>query len=385
MYSPAANNVTFSGVRAMFDLAAGRENLVNLCLGEPGFITAPNVIEAAVKYLREGKTKYTPNLGMPQLREALSRKLWKENGIRSDPEKNLLVTVGATQALILTMMLFAGPGDEVIIPDPCWPNYFDETYMVNATPVSAPLTEENGFCMTAEIIEPLITEKTKLIVINSPANPTGAVLSRAQIEGIADLVRKYKIPVLSDEPYEKIIFDGAEHVSLASYEDISDYVVTINSFSKTYAMTGWRVGYICAKEEYIRNMVKMHEPMCSCVNEAFQLACIEALENSGDYLDMMLDVYTENRKILVDGLNTIPGFSCAYPKGSFYAFCNIKGTGLSSKEVAIGLLDRAGVVSSPGDAFGGWGDGYIRFSFAASKESIAEAVERMRKADIAGK
>jgi len=380
MYSENANKVEFSGVRAIFDRAAQYDDVINLCLGEPGFLTAQNVIDVAVKHLKAGETKYTPNLGIPALREAICQKLRAENGIEADPQKNIIVTIGATQALMLTVLLFAGPGDEVIIPDPSWPNYRSEVFMAGAKPVGAKLVEENGFCMTAETIEPLITQNTKLIMLNSPANPTGGVLPANEIAKIAELVRKYRIPVMSDEPYEKMVYDGMEHVSLASYRDISDLVVTINSFSKTFAMTGFRVGYACAAEDVIQNMVKLHEPMTSCVNEAFQYACIEALQHSDDYLQMMFDTYTKNRKLLVDGLNSLPGISCRPPAGTFYAFANIKQTGMTSMQAAHFMLDEARVVCSPGSAFGDAGEGYIRFSFAAGSQSIEQAVERMEKA-----
>lgn len=375
-----AQRVERSGVRAMFDRAAGIQNTINLCLGEPGAPTPKKVIDEAVKYLLAGKTKYTPNRGILSLRAAISEKLARENGVLAQPDKNILVTVGATQALALSVMLLAGPGDEVILPDPSWPNYRAQVLMSGAKPVFANLCEENGFCMTREIIEPLITPRTRLIMINSPANPTGGVIPRQELEKIADLTNEKKIPVISDEPYEKILFDGREHVSLASFPQCADYVITINSFSKTYAMTGFRVGYAAANEELINGMLKLHEPMVSCVCEAFQYACVEALHSQTEFLEQVLREYSDNRRSLVEGLNSLPGVRCQPPDGTFYAFANISGTNMSSCEMAQFLLDGAGVVCAPGSAFGEAGEGYLRFSFAAQKDRIEQAVHRMQKA-----
>ena len=378
--STASLRAVPSGVREMFEKGRQFSDSIDLTLGEPGFISPKHVIDEGVKYLLDGRTKYTPNAGIPELREAIAEKLWAENGIKCDPYKNLIVTAGATQALMLAMVALVNPGDEVILQTPNWPDYLGQIDMVNATPVWATVKEENGFKMTADIIEPLITEKTKLIIINSPSNPTGGTLEYEDLEKIAALVRKHKEFILSDEPYEKLIYDGQKHYSLATFPGLEDYVLTINSFSKTYAMTGWRVGYICANEYIMKNLIKLHENMIASINEAFQFAAISALKNGEKNVEEMVKVYKSNRDTLVSGLNTLKGLSCIMPQGAFYAFPNIKELGMSSRDAANLIFDKTHVVVAPGSAFGPGGEGYLRICYASSHDRIVEAVERLRKA-----
>jgi aspartate/methionine/tyrosine aminotransferase len=375
----AAQKTGASGIRAMFEKAKMYENVINVSVGEPGFITPEHIIKVASDNLLAGKTKYTPNAGIPAFRQAIAKKLRKENGILCDPDRHLIVTAGATQALMLTMMALVNPGDEVIIPNPAWPNYLGQVLMVNAVPVEVPLREENGFRMTADLIEPLITSKTKLIVINSPANPTGATLTYEDVRDIAGLVRRCKVFIISDEPYEHILFDESTHHSLASFPGLEDYVITINCLSKTYAMTGWRLGYVCANEEITKTLIKLHENIVSNVNEAFQLAGAYALESAAEDVQTMCGHYKKNRDLIVTGLNRIKGFSCVPPQGTFYAFPNIKKTGMSSQEAAETILEKTHVVCSPGSAFGSAGEGYLRFSFASGHEAIGQALRRMSK------
>ena len=364
----------------MFELAKKYDDAINLTLGEPGFRTPEHIIEAGIKGLRDGKTKYTPNAGIKELRDAIAYKLEKENGIKCDPDKNLIVTAGATQALMLAMVTLVNPGDEVIIQGPNWPDYRGQIDMVNGVTVYAKVDEKNGFKMTADIIEPLITEKTKLIIINSPSNPTGGVLDYEDLIKIAELVKKHKIFIISDEPYERLVYDGFEQKSLASIEGLEDYVLTINSLSKTFAMTGFRVGYICANEKIMENLVKLHENMVASVPEPMQLAAVEAIYNGEEDVREMVEYYDRNRKLIVEGLNRIKGFSCHNPKGAFYVFPNIQGFGMSSRECAEYILEKTHVVTSPGDAFGPDGEGYIRICYASKYEQIKEALERMEKA-----
>lgn len=378
--SNAALTAVPSGVREMFEKGRAFSDSIDLTLGEPGFISPKHVIDEGVKYLLEGRTKYTPNAGIPELREAIAEKLLAENRIKCDPAKNLIVTAGATQALMLAMVTLVNPGDEVILQTPNWPDYLGQIDMVGAKPVWATVTEDTGFKMTADIIEPLITEKTKLIIINSPSNPTGGILEYEDLEKIAALVRKHKVFIISDEPYEKLIYDGHRHYSLASFEGLEDYVLTINSFSKTYAMTGWRVGYICANEHIMKNLVKLHENMIASINEAFQFAAISALKNGEKDVEEMVKVYKSNRDYLVNGLNSIKGFSCIMPEGAFYAFPNIKAFGMSSREVANLIFDKTHVVVAPGSAFGPGGEGYLRICYASSHDRVVEAVERLKAA-----
>ncbi|MBO5218870.1 MAG: pyridoxal phosphate-dependent aminotransferase [Clostridia bacterium] len=374
--SYAAQNAVVSGVREMFEKGKRHADSIDLTLGEPGFITPKHIIDEGVKYLLEGRTKYTPNAGIKPLRDAIAKKLLAENGIRCDPDKNLIVTAGATQALMLVMVTLVNPGDEVILQTPNWPDYKGQLDMVGAKAVWAKVDEADGFKLTADRIEPLITEKTKLIIINSPSNPTGGVLDYEDLEAIAALVKKHKVFIISDEPYEKFIYDGKKHVSLAAFDGLEDYVITVNSFSKTYAMTGWRVGYICANEEITKNLIKLHENMIASINEAFQLAAISALEHGEEDIARMTAAYKKNRDFLVDNLNAINGFSCTMPGGAFYAFPNITGFGMTSREAANYIFDKTHVVTAPGDAFGAGGEGYLRICYACSYENLVEAIDR---------
>jgi aspartate/methionine/tyrosine aminotransferase len=377
--STGAQKTPFSGVRAMFEKARRYDDAINLCIGEPGFVTPGHIIDIGVKYLEAGRTKYTPNAGIPEFRAAIAEKLARENNIRCDPYTNLIVTAGATQALMLTILTVVSPGDEVILPNPIWPDYIGQVYMANGVPVFADVKEENGFKMTAEVIEPLITPKTKLIMLNSPNNPTGAVLAREEIEEIAALVRKHKLFIISDEPYEHLIFDGEKHFSMGSIPGMEEYVITVNSLSKTYAMTGWRLGYICANEALTHNFIKLHEHMVASVNEAFQWAGIEALRHAADDVERMKAVYDRNRNLVVDGLNTIRNFSCIRPGGAFYAFPNIRAFGMSSVDAADMILERTHVAMAPGSTFGTAGEGFLRVSYAMDHESLEKALDRLAR------
>lgn len=378
--STAAQNALPSGVRKMFELAKKYPDTINLTLGEPGFTAPEHIIRAGMQALEDKKTKYTPNAGIKELRDAIAYKLEKENGIQCDPDKNLIVTAGATQALMLAMVTLVNPGDEVIIQGPNWPDYKGQIDMVNAKTVYARVSAENGFKMTADVIEPLITEKTKLIIINSPSNPTGGVLEYEDLLKIAELVKKYKIFVISDEPYEKLVYDGFVQKSLASIPGIEDYVLTVNSFSKTFAMTGFRVGYICANETIVENLIKLHENMIASVPEPMQLAAVEAIYHGDEDVRRMVEYYDRNRHRIVDGLNRIRGFSCLCPKGAFYVFPSIKGFHMTSREAAEYILEKTHVVTAPGDAFGPDGEGYIRICYASKYEDIEEALRRMEAA-----
>ncbi len=379
-FSTAAQNASPSGIRKMFELAKKDPDAIDLTLGEPGFITPQYIRDAAIRGLNEGKTKYTPNRGIPVLRAAIADKLLKENGISCDPDKNLIVTAGATQALMLAMVTLVNPGDEVIIQGPNWPDYKGQIDMVNAKTVYAKVDETNGFRMTADIIEPLITEKTKLIIINSPSNPTGGVLSFEDLVNIAELVKKYKVFLISDEPYEKLVYDGFEQKSIASIDGLEDYVLTINSFSKTFAMTGFRVGYICANEKIVTELVKLQENMIASIPEPMQMAAVEAIRHGAEDVARMVAYYDQNRKMIVEGLNRIKGFSCYCPRGAFYVFPGIKDFGMDSERAAEYILEKSHVVTAPGSAFGIHGEGYLRICYASRHEQIEKALLRLENA-----
>ncbi|BFL46596.1 pyridoxal phosphate-dependent aminotransferase [Lactonifactor longoviformis] len=372
-------NPPVSGIRAMFELAREYDNVINLCIGEPGFPTPPNVIGAGRDALYKGYTKYTPNAGIPGLREALSQKLLRENKIQADPETEIIVTAGGVEAVLLAMMVTVNPGDEVLVPIPSWPNYPEQIKFVGGTMVPVPAYEKDGFVPTKENIEERITEKTKVLVLNSPNNPTGGVISRGEMEEICKLVRKHDLTIISDEPYERLLYDGAEHVSPASLPNMKEHVITVNTFSKTFAMSGWRVGYASGPKQAIGAMVQIIEQVTSSVNAAAQYACIEALNHTEKAIQKMVKGYQRNRDILVEGLNGCKNVSCRCPLGAFYAFPNIQDTGLTSAQLAADIVKEVQVVTTPGPAFGIYGEGYLRLSYASSETEIREAVKRLQQ------
>lgn len=371
--SELAREYPASGIRKMFDLAAAYENVIALTLGEPNFDTPGYVKEAAKKALDENLTHYAPNAGMPALRAAVAERY---KGLGYKPE-HVVITVGALEGLTLSMMALLNPGDEVLVADPCFANYYGQSMIVGVKAVPVPTYEENGWCLRPEDVEKAITPKTRGIILNSPCNPTGAVMSRRDVEAIAELVKKYDLTVFSDEPYDKIVYDGETAFSMAELPEVRDHVVILNSFSKTYAMTGWRVGYLLVNDpEAVVQMAKLNEGLVSCVATFIQSAAATALESMQCVEDMLQD-YTRRRDILVDGINGIPGFHCEKPKGSFYAFVNIKAFGKSSQEFAEELIRGARVICVPGTAFGEKGEGYLRLVFANSDENLKEAVRRI--------
>lgn len=366
-----------SGIRAMFDLADQYEHTINLCIGEPGFDTPQNIIDAGCKALNSGYTKYVANAGIMPLRTAIAKKM-NQNGFDVSAE-NVIVTFGAGQSLMSAMQAILNPGDELLVPNPCFPNYFGYASLAAAVPVMVPTYEEDHFHVRADILEKYLTKKTKALIINSPGNPTGGVLPREALEEIADFAIQHDLLVISDEPYEQIIYDDHQHISIATLPGMFDRTLTVNSFSKTYAMTGWRIGYTVAPKETIKAMTKLQGSLSANVTSAVQVAAIEALEGPQDSVSQMQKEYDRSRKVLIEGLNQIQGFSCLMPEGAFYAFANIKETGLRSKEVAVKLLEDVQVVTTPGDAFGPDGEGYLRLSFAATLSDIQEALVRMKK------
>lgn len=366
-----------SGIRKMFDLAEKYTDVVKLTVGEPNFDTPENIKLAAKKAIDDGFTHYVPNAGMKDLRQAVAESY---NGIVPDYDfENVIITVGAMEALALSIFATVDPGDEVIIPDPAFPNYEGMVLMAGGVPVAVPVYEENDFKVKASDIEKVITSKTKAILLNSPSNPLGSVLSMEDIKEIANLVHKHDLFVYSDEVYDKIIYDGCQSFSIASIPEVRDKVIIINGFSKSYAMTGWRIGYLIADKKIASNIPKLQEGVVSCVPAFVQVAAVEALKGPQTAVENMIKDYSRRRDILIDGLNNIPGISCKKSPGSFYAFANIKSFGKTSMEFAEELIKRAGVVVVPGSAFGKMGEGYLRFVFANSDENLKEAVARIDK------
>ena len=375
--SDRVENIPRSGIRAIFDQARNIPGLVHLELGEPDFRIPDHIMEAAIQALREGFTKYTPNAGVEDLRQAISEKLKRENQIDTDPNEEIIVTAGAMEALSLSILCTIDEGDEVLIPDPGYVSYIAHVLLAGGVPVFFPLKEENDFRDRVDELENLVTKKTRMMIMNSPSNPTGAVDLREDLKNIADLANDHDILVLSDEPYERLVYPGHTHYSIAALPGMLERTVNIFSFSKSYAMTGMRIGYIASNRELIRQMVKMQEHFVGSINSPAQRAAIAALRGPQDCVTNMLREYTRRRDVLVDGLNKTGMITCKKPPGTFYAFPNILKTGFDSRTFAEILLKEARVVTVPGIAFGKNGEGHLRLSFATSIENVNEAVKRI--------
>lgn len=373
--SNVAMNYPASGIRKMFDLAAKYDDVIKLTVGEPNFDTPQNIKDAAKRALDEGYTHYSPNAGLPELRSAIAKEYVKY--FDDCTMENVMITVGGMEAITMCLIATVNPGDEVIIPDPCFPNYVGQVMVAGAISVSVPVYEENDFSIKAEDIEKAITPKTKAILLNSPSNPLGSIITKEEIIKIGKLVKEHNLIVYSDEVYDKLIFDDFEYYSIAEIPEVRDQVLIINSFSKSHAMTGWRIGYIVGNKDIISVMPKLQEGIVSCVSTFTQRAALEALEGSQDEVIKMHSDYLRRRDILIDGLNNIPGISCKKSPGSFYAFANIKALGVSSEQFAEDLVKHAKVVVVPGSAFGTMGEGYFRTVFANSDENLKEAVKRI--------
>jgi aminotransferase len=364
-----------SGIRRMFDLAEQYDDVIKLTLGEPNFDTPANIKEAAKRAIDEGYTHYCPNAGLYELREAIADYYKKYS--KEYTSENVMITVGGLEALALSLLTTVNPGDEVIIPDPGFSNYVGQVMMVGGKPVAVPAYEENDFKIDAKDIEKAVTPRTKAILLNSPSNPLGSVLNKPDIEAIAEIAEKYDLLVYSDEVYNRIVYDGCRSFSMAQIPEVRNRVMVIDSFSKSYAMTGWRLGYIVADKNIISNMPKLQEGVVSCVPTFIQKAAVEALTGPQAAVEKMVGDYARRRDILIDGLNSIPGITCKKSPGSFYAFPNIKSFGKTSVKFAEELVRGAKVVVVPGSAFGKMGEGYLRLVFANSDENLKEAVRRI--------
>lgn len=377
--SSVARSVVPSAIRKMFNKALEYGNTINLTIGEPDFITGTNVMEAGSSAIFEGKTKYSENAGILPLRMEISRYLERENGNRYDPKSQVIITIGAMGALYLCMRALLDPGDEVIISTPCWTNYIQQVKMCGAKPVLVPTDEQNEFMVDVGKLQQACTDRTKAILLNSPSNPTGSVLDHGTLAAVAELSNEKDLIVLSDEVYKHILFDGLEYESIAGLTGMRDRTVIFDSFSKTYAMTGWRVGYSAGPEDIIRNMTKLQENVAACAPMPSQYAALEALKGSQEYKQQMIAEYDSRRKLACELIGQMPLVSCLRPKGTFYIFMNIKQTGMTSEEFAYRLLEEKQVVVVPGTAFGDAGEGYIRLSCASSKDNIVSGLNKMKE------
>ncbi|MGE5567750.1 MAG: pyridoxal phosphate-dependent aminotransferase [Rhodospirillales bacterium] len=371
------------GVETAFDvlvqarrLEAEGRSVIHLEIGEPDFDTPRHIVEAAQKALDDGWTHYGPTQGYPDLREAIAAYICRTRNVRVGPE-NVAVVPGGKPVIFFTLMALVEPGDEVIYPNPGFPIYESMIRFLGGVPVPMPLVEERGFSFDLDLLRRKISAKSKMLILNSPQNPTGGVIPAADMEVIAGLVRDRGLMVLSDEIYSRIVY-GAAPVSIAGFPGMLERTIILDGFSKTYAMTGWRIGYGVMPEWLVDAINKLMVNSNSCTASFTQRAALAALTGPQAEVENMVAEFRRRRDAFCAGLNTLPGFRCALPGGAFYAFANIKGTGISSKELAGRLLHNAGVACLSGTAFGEYGDGYLRFSYANSYENLMEAIERIR-------
>lgn len=364
-----------SGIRKFFDLLSSIEGVISLGVGEPDFVTPWHIREAAIYSLEKGYTMYTSNKGTLELRTELAKHLDSRFGLTYNPDSEILITVGVSEALDLAMRAILNPGDEVIMPDPCYVAYPASVSLACGVPVQVPTTEENNFEITAADIEPRITQRTKAILIGYPANPTGAVLSKEELTQIAELAKRYNLLVISDEVYGRLVY-GVEHTCLATLPGMRERTILLNGFSKAYAMTGWRIGYAASDKEIVAAMTKIHQYTILCAPIMGQMAAVEALKADDSEVEAMVRDYDRRRRIIVKGFRDI-GLSCFEPRGAFYAFPSIKVTGMTSEEFAEKLLWEEKVAVVPGTAFGQCGEGYLRCCYATALPDIEEALKRM--------
>ena len=377
LISQPVSKISPSGIRKFFDLLASIDGVISLGVGEPDFVSPWPVCESAIRSLEKGYTMYTSNLGMPELRQRLSQYLEDTYNIKYDPNDEILITVGVSEALDLAMRALINVGDEVIMPDPRYVAYDSCVILARGVPVMVPTSGENDFEISAEDIESRITDKTKAILVGYPANPTGAVLSRDKLAKITAVAQRHRLLVISDEIYARLVY-GVEHTCIAALPGMRENTVLLGGFSKSYAMTGWRVGYAAANKEIIAAMTKIHQYTIMSAPTMGQVAAIEALKSGEDSVKEMVEEYNRRRLVIVKGLNEI-GLSCFEPRGAFYAFPSIKITGMKSGEFAEKLLVEEKVAVVPGITFGECGEGHVRCCYATSLAEIEEALARMKR------
>ncbi len=364
-----------SGIRKFFDIAATMENVISLGVGEPDFQTPWAIRRAAITALEKGKTVYTANAGLMELRKAICGYVKRKINVEYDPAKELIVTVGGSEAIDLGIRALLNPGDEVLIVEPCFVCYAPIVSLTGGVPVIIETKAEEGFKLTAEALKEKITDRTKLLILPFPNNPTGAVMTREELEPIAEVLRDTNIMVLSDEIYAELTYEG-RHVSIAELDGMKERTLLVNGFSKAFAMTGWRLGYLAGPEPVIKQMLKIHQYAIMCSPTVSQYAAVEAMNNCEGEVVKMVNEYNIRRRWLVQALNEI-GLTCFEPKGAFYVFPSIKSTGMTSQKFCEELLYKHNVAVVPGDAFGDCGEGHIRISYAYSLKHLMEAVERI--------
>ena len=378
LIAPAAAAMRPSGIRKFFDLAAEMPECISLGVGEPDFKTPWAVREAGIESLEHGRTRYTSNAGLKELRAEIARYLDRRMGLKFDPAKEVLVTVGGSEAIDMCIRALVQSGDEVIIPEPCFVCYEPITTLSGGVPVHVACRQEDEFRLRADALKAAITPKTKLLIMPFPNNPTGAVMEREDLEAIAEVLRGTNIMVLSDEIYAELNYGLQNHVSIAALPGMAERTVVVNGFSKTYAMTGWRLGYACGPAPIIKIMTKIHQSAIMSAPTTSQYAAITALKDCDGEIERMRNEYNMRRRLVVKSFNDM-GLSCFEPRGAFYAFPCIKSSGMSSEEFCTKLLEQKHVAIIPGNAFGASGEGYARVSYAYSVEHLMEAIRRIRE------
>lgn len=374
--SDRVNMVSPSGIRKFFDLITTMDDVISLGVGEPDFVTPWHIREAAIYSIEKGYTMYTSNLGLIELRQELAKHLASHYRVSYDPTKELLITTGSSQALDLALRAILNPGDEVIMPDPSYVAYPACTILAGGTPVTVPTSEAADFHIGPHDIESRLTPRTKAILLGYPANPTGAVMTRDELAQIGNIARDRDIMVISDEIYRELVY-GVDPVCFPALPRMKENTILVGGFSKSYAMTGWRVGYVAARNELIEAITKIHQYAMMCAPTAGQMAAVEALKNGGADTASMLQEYDQRRRVILKGLRDI-GFTCFEPRGAFYVFPSIRKSGMSSDEFAEKLLVEEKVAVVPGSAFGKYGEGHVRCCYATSLPEIEEAIRRIR-------
>ena len=365
-----------SGIREFFDIVAQEKEVISLGVGEPDFDTPWHIREAAIYSLEQGRTHYTSNLGLPELRSAICRYVNRNFGVAYDPRTEVIITVGVSEAIDLALRVLLNPGDEVLYHEPCYVSYSPSIVMAFGKPVAIATRAEDNFRMTAEALEAAITPRSRVLMLNFPCNPTGATQTRSELEKIARLCQEHDLIVLTDEIYSELTYDEVEHVSIASLPGMRERTIFLHGFSKAYAMTGFRIGYACGPAALTEAMMKIHQYSILCANTMAQDAALEALEHGDRDVENMRREYQHRRNYIVRSLNDL-GLPCFMPVGAFYVFPDISATGLTSRQFSLGLLERKKVACVPGGAFGPSGEGFVRCCYATSLEQIKEAMTRV--------
>jgi aminotransferase len=368
-----------SAIRRMLESSAGMRNVIHLEQGEPDFITPKHIMDAAFEAARKGFTHYTEIDGTPELRQAIAEKAEKDNGLDADPRTEITVTSGSQEAMMISAFGFLNPGDEALILDPYYPAYFEDTLLAEAVPIPLALDEDSDYGIDPEALESHVTKKTKMIWLCNPSNPTGHVFPRQDLETIAEVAKQHDLTVFADEIYEKIVYDGTEHVSIGSLPGMKDRTITVNGFSKAYAMTGWRIGYIIAEKTLSATLRNLHYYATLCPNAISQKAAYAALTGPQDCVQEMVTEYNRRRRYVLSELDKIKKLRCATPKGAFYVFPEFSSFEKSDEALAQYLLNEAKVATAPGSGFGKAGEGHLRISYSVSYEQLKEGIERIKR------